>query len=99
MEKKPSKTISTYVGAVKVFLRDNDAEISDKQWRKLRKRCFMPKRIKAETQEKKPTKTQLKRILNHMNIKGRAMVLFLISSGARIGGTFAIFSEILFENM
>lgn len=60
MEKKPSKTISTYVGAVKVFLRDNDAEISDKQWRKLRKRGFMTKRIKAKPKRKSQPKPNSK---------------------------------------
>lgn len=35
----------------------------------------------------KPTKEMLKQILVHSNIKGRAMVLFLVSSGARIGET------------
>ena len=87
LDNKPSKTINTYVGAVKVFLRDHDAEASEKDWRKLKKRGFMPKRVKAETQDKKPSKLELKRILNHLNIKGRSLVLFLTSSGARIGET------------
>jgi len=87
IEGKPSKTINTYVGAVKVFFRDHDIEVPEKEWRKLRKRGFIPKRVKAETQDKKPSKSELKRILNHLNIKGRSLVLFLVSSGARIGET------------
>ncbi len=70
MERKPSKTINRYVGAVKVFFRDHDIEVPKKEWRKLRKRGFIPKRVKAETQDKKPSKSELKRILNHLNIKG-----------------------------
>ena len=47
----------------------------------------MPKRIKAETRDKKLTIPQLKKILTYLDIKGRAMVLFLLSSGARVGET------------
>ncbi len=84
---RPSKTINTYVGAVKVFFRDHNLKVPENDWRKLRKRGFFPKRVKAETQDRRPSKSELKRILNHMNIKGRALVLFLISSGTRIGET------------
>lgn len=87
LDGNPSKTINTYVGAVKVFFRDHDMEVPEKQWRRLKKRGFFPKRVKAETQDRKPSKVELKRILNYMNIKGKAMVLFLASSGARIGET------------
>ena len=84
---RPSKTISTYMGAVKLFFQDHGFETPSNEWKKLRKRGFLPKRVKAETQDKIPSKSQLKRILNYMNIKGKSMVLFLVSSGARIGET------------
>lgn len=87
LEGKPSKTIKTYAGAVKVFLQDNKNKIPDEEWRKLRRRGFMPKRVRAETKDKKPTKPQLKKILNYSTIKGRSLVLFLCSSGARLGET------------
>ena len=87
LEGKPSKTINTYACAVKVFFRDHNLEIPEKEWRKLRKRGFFPKRVKAETQDRKPLRVELRRILNYLNIKGKAMVLFLASSGARIGET------------
>jgi integrase len=87
LEGKPSKTIKTYAGAVKVFLQDHENKIPDEEWRKLRRRGFMPKRVRAETKDKKPTKPQLKRILNYSTIKGRSLVLFLCSSGARLGET------------
>jgi integrase len=87
MEDKPSKTINTYAGAVKVFFQDQGVKVSDEAWNKIRRRGFMPKRVKAQTQDKKPSKPQLKQILNYADIKLRALTLFLISSGARIGET------------
>ena len=87
MDGKPSKTINTYAGAVKVFFQDQGVKVSDEAWNKIRRRGFMPKRVKAQTQDKKPSKTQLKQILNYADIKLRALTLFLISSGARIGET------------
>ena len=47
----------------------------------------MPKRVHAETKDKKPSKVQLKQILNFAEIKCTSLVLFLVSSGARIGET------------
>jgi len=87
MEGKPSKTVGNYAGAARLFLKDQGVKISDEEWRKIRRRGFMPKRIRAETRDKKPSKTQLKQILNYADIKCRSMSLFLVSSGARIGET------------
>ena len=85
LEGSPSKTIASHVAAVKSFFVDHDIPFDETQWKRLRRRGFMPKRIKAETRDKKLTKTQLKKILNYLDIKGRALVLFLLSSGARVG--------------
>jgi len=93
LDGKPSKTISTYVGAVKVFLQDKGVKVPDESWKKIKRRGFMPKRVMAETRDKKPTKTQLKRILNYVDVKGKALILFLISSGARIGETLRLKEE------
>ena len=87
LEGRPSKTVANYVGGVRMFLQDHDIQLDDKAWRKLRRRGFMPKRVHAETKDKKPSKTQLKQILNFADIKCRSLVLFLTSSGARIGET------------
>ncbi len=87
LEGRPSKTIKTYAGAVKVFLHDNGVKVPEEAWSKIRRRGFMPKRVRAQTQDKKPSKQQLKQILNYADIKLRALTLFLISSGARIGET------------
>jgi integrase len=87
LDGKPSKTVSTYVGAVKVFLQDKGVKVPDEAWKKIRRRGYMPKRVRAETRDKKPTKTELKRLLNYTDVKGKALILFLVSSGARIGET------------
>jgi len=84
---KPSKTVATYMGALKMFLQDHGVKVPGDEWRKICRRGFMPKRVKAETHDRKPTREELKKILNYGDIKCRAMVLFLVSSGARIGET------------
>lgn len=93
LDGKPSKTVSTYVGALKMFLQDHDVKVPDDDWRKMRRRGFMPKRVKAETRDKKPSKTMLKQILNYADIKCRSLVLFLVSSSARIGETLQLKKE------
>ncbi|MCK4885414.1 hypothetical protein KAS24_05015, partial [Candidatus Bathyarchaeota archaeon] len=93
MEGRPSKTINTYAGAVKVFLQDHDMKVPEGAWSKIRRRGFMPKRVRAQTQDKKPTKPQMKQILNYADIKLRALTLFLISSGGRIGEALQLLIE------
>lgn len=87
MSARPPKTVSTYALSVKSFLQDNGLSIPQDDWKKIRRRGFIPKRVRAQTQDKKPTKTQLKKILDYLDIKGKALVLFLSSSGCRIGET------------
>ena len=93
LQGKPKKSLLTYTTVVKIFFQDNGIVIEDNQWKKLRRRGFIPKYARAETRDKKPTIQQLKKILNYMDIKGRAMVLFLLSSGARIGETLKLKKE------
>jgi integrase len=85
LEGSPSKTIHSHISALKSFLTDHDIPFSENGWKKLRRRGFMPKRIKAETRDKKLQKNQLKRLLNYLDLRGKAQVLFLLSSGARVG--------------
>lgn len=87
IQERPSKTISCYTAAVKVFLTDHEIELKEHQWRNIRRRGFMPKRIKAQTRDRKPSKAQLKKLVSYMDIKGKALFLFLASSGCRIGET------------
>ena len=85
LDGSPSKTIHSHVSAVKSFFADNNISYDETAWKKLRRRGFMPKRIMAETRDKKLTKNQLKRLLNYLDLRGKAQVLFLLSSGARVG--------------
>ena len=87
LNERPSKTVSSYTAAVKAFFLDHDIELKKNTWKKLRRRGFLPKRITAQTRDKKPSKGQLKRIINYSSIRGRALFLFLASSGCRVGET------------
>jgi integrase len=87
----PSMTIKTRVCAVKSFLNDQNITVEEDSWKKMRRRGFYPKRVKASTRDKKPTKEQLKQIIEYCSdIKAKALFLFLASSGARIGETLKI---------
>jgi len=87
MNGKPSKTVKNYANAVKLFLNEQGKKIEEEDWKKLTRRGYVPKYARAETQDKKPSKEILRNVLNHSNIKGRVLFLFLVSSGARIGET------------
>ena len=93
LEGRPSTTVKGYVATVRVFFQDHNLKMGENDWIKLKRRGYIPKRVRAETRDKKPTKTQLKQILNYMDIKGRALVMFLLSSGARIGETLQLKTE------
>lgn len=87
MNGKPPKTVKSYASAVKLFLGEKGFKVTDEQWKKLTRRGYIPRRARATTQDKAPSKEILRRILTHSNIKLRALVLFLVSSGCRIGET------------
>lgn len=78
----PPKTIKLYMAAVKEYLLQNDIEISQKQARTIRKKMV---KGGARTIEKDLDTDTLRKIINHMDIKGKALVLTLASSGMRIG--------------
>jgi integrase len=87
----PSKTINTYSGAVKVFFQDHGIEING--LKVMRRRGFLPRRVKAQTQDRPPTVEELKKIVNYMSLGGRALTLFLSSSGCRVGESVQIRRE------
>lgn len=91
MEDKPPKTVITYAQAVRGFLADHKLKIPDDEWKKIRRRRQI--RSVVITQDKAPTHDELRRILNYLDVKGRALVLFLVSSGCRIGETLALRTE------
>jgi integrase len=93
LDGRPSKTVHTYTAAVKVFMLDHGLKVPEEEWRKIRRRGFIPKRNKAETHDRKPTRAEIKKILNYADIKCRAEVLFQVSSGARVGETLQLKEE------
>lgn len=78
----PPKTIKLYMSAVKEYLMQNDIEISQKQARTIRNKMV---KGGARTIEKDLDIDTLRKIIQHMDIKGKALVLTLASSGMRIG--------------
>ena len=70
------------MAAVKEYLLQNDIEISQKQAKSIRKKMV---KGGARTIEKDLDIDTLRKIINHMDIKGKALILTLASSGMRIG--------------
>jgi len=81
----PYKTIHTYVAAVKLFMADHGHYIREEIWKKISKRQLPPSI--ALTHDKAPTRKELTNILRYLDIKGRSIVYFLLSTGCRIGET------------
>ena len=85
LEGKPPKTIAHYSNTVKLFLEEHEHPITPKTWKNLRRRGHYPRRIKPQTQDKAPTKQQIKKLLDYtVDIKAKALFLFLASSGCRV---------------
>ena len=80
---KPPKTAKAYVTGAKSFLEYTlNIEFTTKQSRLISNR--LPKG-KARTVEAELTRDKLKAILNQCDLKGRALFLFLASTGMRMG--------------
>lgn len=85
-EDKPTKTRSTYVSPVKMFLAENGVRIDEGKWKISQRR--LRRSVKGtRTIDDAPTVPQLKSIVSNMNLKGRSLTLFLASAGCRIGET------------
>jgi len=78
----PPKTRRAYLSAVKTFLLENGVELPQRFWRRLRGRI---KGSRAVSEEKVPTREELRSIMQHLPLHGRALYLTLLSSGMRIG--------------
>ena len=82
---RPPLTLNVWVAAIKSFFTDHGVRIDEVEWRRIRRRFLPPPReLTVDTAGKHE---EWKRILSHMDIKGRSLFLFLLSSGARIGET------------
>ncbi len=75
-------TIKLKLSNIKSFLLENDVELTEKFWKKIRRRI---KGSRALTLDRIPTKSEFKQILLHNPIQGKAVFLCLESSGMRIG--------------
>ena len=80
---KPPLGAKAKIAGVREFLGYYDVEFTQRQRKQLSTK--MPKGKTARTAEKDIETETLKKILTHMDLKGRAITLALASSGARIG--------------
>jgi integrase len=81
------KTLGVLLSSIRVFLTENDVEVPEVFWRRLRRRR---KGSRAITAFRVPSVAELRRILTHMDVKGRALFLMMASSGMRIGEALAL---------
>ncbi len=79
---KPPKSVDICLTAVKMFLMENGVELPAIFWRRLKGRR---KGSRALMLDKVPSNAELRRILSHMDVKGKSLFLVLASSGMRIG--------------
>gem|GEM_PF-2277166 len=80
---RPPKTIALYATAAKVFFAEHGYPIPEEEWRLIRKRKLPS--AKPSTEDRIPTQAELRRILDCLPTMGRALVLFLASTGCRLG--------------
>ncbi len=81
LKERAPKTVKLYLSAVRVFLIENDVEIPQVFWRRLRGRI---KGSRALTLDKVPSNVELRKIMTHLPVQGKALFLMLTSSGMRI---------------
>lgn len=79
---RPPKSIKLGLSTVRTFFVENRIQVDDVVWRRIRRRINGKG---ALSKDRPPTSTELKQILTHMDLKGRAFFLTLVSSGARDG--------------
>ena len=79
---KPPKSVDICLTAVRMFLMENGVELPALFWRRLKGRR---KGSRALMLDKVPSNAELRRILSHMDVKGKSLFLVLASSGMRIG--------------
>jgi len=82
LRNRPPITARAYVSGVKEWLAMNEISFTEKQLKMIRSK--LPKG-NARTVEDEIDIAKLRKILQHLDVKGRALVLVLASSGMRIG--------------
>jgi integrase len=88
MTGKPPTGARAKITGVMEFLRYYDVEFTERQRKQLSTK--LPKGKMSRTAEKDIDTETLKRILTHMDLKGKAATLVLASSGMRIGELFQV---------
>jgi integrase len=86
----PPLTVRLMIAAVKSFLIENNVELSQKFWKGLIRKI---RGSRAATVDEVPSNEQLKSIIAHVPIQGKALFLTLSSSGMRIGETLQLVME------
>jgi len=76
------KSVKLKIIVVKTFLTENDVELPKKFWRRLSRKV---KGSRALTLDKVPANKELRKIMMHLPVQGKALYLTLSSSGMRIG--------------
>jgi integrase len=79
---KAPTTIQLRLSGVRTFLLENHVELPQLFWRRLRRRI---KGSRPITMDKVPTNAELRQIMTHLPLNGKALFLLLSSSGMRIG--------------
>lgn len=84
LRERPPKTLHLYVTVVRQYLLFCcDIDLSTKERMMLRNR--MPKGSRARTREDDLTQSKVRQILLHCDVRLKALILLLVSSGLRIG--------------
>lgn len=84
---KPPKTAKAYIIGVKEFFAFNGTELTQRQWKTITLK--LPKGG-ARTIEKDMENTIISQILQHTDLKGKALILILASSGMRLNEALSI---------
>lgn len=84
---RPPQVVRSRISTVKVFLEFNEIDLPQKFWKMLRRKI---KGSSAVSEEIIPNNEELRKILSHMRIKGKAFFLVLASSGMRLGEALGI---------
>ena len=93
-EKRAPKTVNVYVAGIKKFFEANGVYL---QRERLKAEVELPK-AEALTHDKMPTEDELKLVFNLLNLRGRALLAVMVSSGMRIGEVIKIkLSDVHFD--
>lgn len=83
IRKRPPKTVKAYLNAIRQFMSYYDVEPARKFWKEMRR--VQGKRRGTATRDRVPSNDELKRIIMHLPIQGKAVIILLATSGLRVG--------------